>query len=301
MRLSFMKPEYGFEQLRDEAKVKLYSVDYAAFGDDEGAELYVTRFGWPLLDRLHPSRWFENHHFSRHGERLTDGTGTVYRVPTVGDGHPVDLVVKFSRMAQQVPLHVQSTFPNGVDPVDMAGARFLNPFEEFGGLMDLRRGRYGPRHLRIRTKLPLAIYTPAQPIAEWKLGRSKSRFTQEAADVARSQEEGPGPQVELRRDRDYVLLYHWVTGLDAVKCFHQGLISESELHALTARVTSELFQKGFKVLDNKPMHFILRPRGDRDVMRRHGEPVYTLIDFELLVRTQLYSQWLSRNRGKRAG
>ena len=50
------------------------------------------------------------------------------------------------------------------------------------------------------------------------------------------------------------------------------------------RVIRELADKGFRVLDNKPGHVILRRRRDGTLLQRHGALAYVLVDFELLQR-----------------
>jgi len=216
-------------------------------------------------------------------------------VPTHGDrGQDVDLIVKFSRFAQKVPLHVASPMRQGIEVSLEAEARFLNPFEEFGLLMELRRGRFGPQNLTIRTKRPLAIYCPAQKQPAWQLGRSRSLFKQAMVRLDREQSSLPGRHVQLEMDRDYIVVFHCVQGLNAQVCYDRGWLSEDELEALTDRVENELARKGFRVLDNKPLHFILRPIGGGELLRRHGELVYCLVDFELMERTEEYERWRRR-------
>ena len=54
----------------------------------------------------------------------------------------------------------------------------------------------------------------------------------------------------------------------------------------TAWSIHELAQKGYRVIDMKPQHVILRPRPGRKLLRdRNGQFVYALIDYELLQRT----------------
>ena len=47
----------------------------------------------------------------------------------------------------------------------------------------------------------------------------------------------------------------------------------------------DMASKGFRVLDTKPNHIILRRRRDGSLLRRHGKLVYAMVDFELLQRT----------------
>src|SRR5690606_13607457 len=111
------------------------------------------------------------------GERLPGSTGHVYRVPTrSADGRGIDLVVKFSRVGQEVPLEVATTFPDEVPPSELADARFNSPLEEFGLVVEMRRGAFGPREVRLMSHWPLAIYTPPDRFELWQLGRSQARF-----------------------------------------------------------------------------------------------------------------------------
>jgi hypothetical protein len=41
---------------------------------------------------------------------------------------------------------------------------------------------------------------------------------------------------------------------------------------------------GYRVLDNKPRHVIVRPRADGTLATRHGRTLYAVVDFELLQR-----------------
>lgn len=292
-----------FDAIPAELKLRVFGVEYVCLDLADGAQLFVTRHGWPLLDHLWPVRWFEGRPYAQRGQRLPGSTGNVYRIATWNDeGRRADLVVKFSRFAQDAPLHIKSTFPTDVPQEVIDGARFNSPFEEFGLLMDLRRGRFGPQGLRILTKRPLAIFSPQQEYQLWQLGRSQFWFQSHQRALLRDQlETGLPSAVELNIKRNYIMLFGWVDGLNAEDCFDQGLLDETELRNLTYRVTEELRGKGFYVLDNKPKHFILRPRrGRRELLRRNGKLVYLLVDFELLLRTEEYTWYLRQAKKDRA-
>jgi hypothetical protein len=65
-----------------------------------------------------------------------------------------------------------------------------------------------------------------------------------------------------------------------------GELTDEQLRQMTRRVVEQLRVTGFRVLDNKPSHFILRSRRtDNRLLTRHGEPAYALVDYELLGRT----------------
>jgi hypothetical protein len=211
-------------------------------------------------------------------------------VATIAHRRRLDLVVKFSRVAQDVPLHIVSQEREQANNPVGDSARFTNPFEEFGLLMELRRGAYGPPDLRIRTKRPLAIYCPAQRHDLWRMGRSKHQFARERRALLRHVQDG----IELDIRRDYILLYGYVEGEDAETVHARGLLSREQLLALTLRVSEELAAKGFEVMDHKPKHFILRVRADGSLLRRHGRLPYVLIDFELMNRTAEHERWLAR-------
>ena len=134
---------------------------------------------------------------------------------TVSAGPCVELVVKFSRMAQDLPLDVSSQFPGGVPRHVVDAAVFNDPFQEFGLLEELRNSRYGPSSLRVRTKRPLAIYSPGKRCEMWQLGRTEDRFRRHSRQLAEDQEtlEDGMRTVEMSIDRQYVYLFHWVAGL----------------------------------------------------------------------------------------
>jgi len=118
-----------FFQLPAEVKLTSFGVDYVRIDLAEAGEIFLTRFGWPYLRQLLPSSWFADRYYVRHGQRLLGSTGAVYRVPTAPDAGPsIDVVMKFSRVGQEVPLEIASTFPPGTSAQVMANARFNSPF-----------------------------------------------------------------------------------------------------------------------------------------------------------------------------
>jgi len=277
----------GFGDVPPANRVSAFGVDYVHLLPPEGGDLYITRFGWPLARQLLPSCWYTDEWYARHGEKLPGATGHVYHVQTRPvDGRRADLVVKFSRVAQHVSIVVETSFPEEVPSEVIAAARFNSPMEEFGLVMELRRRAFDPKAVRILTQRPLAIYAPAQEYQLWQLGRSTSSFYSHRQLLAADQEDAI-KAIELDIRRVYVLLYGWIKGRDAVQSWDAGEIAEDELRALTPRVIRELRQNGFRVLDNKPRHFILRKRGaDGNMLRgRDGGFRYGLVDFEFLQRT----------------
>jgi hypothetical protein len=259
--------------------VSLLGVDYFRLRTSDGGDLYLTLFGLPFWRQLQPENWYAADWFEAKRERLA-GTSTVYRVPTrtVG-GRTLQLVVKCSRVGEVVPLDTL-TFNKFIH------AEFNSPFEEFSLLMELRKGEAGPQAIRIRTQKPLAIYVPAERMQQWQTGRSEDRIR---AKIARH------PGIELDILRQYVVLFGWIKGLDAVETADYFELDEKTRAEFLARTTSlathELWQKGYRVVDMKPAHIILRPRPLQTLLRDHnGQPAYAVVDYELLERTREHEQ-----------
>ena len=270
-----------------------FGVEYHRVRTDDGGELFVTRFGWPVVEHLLPHAWYHDRYYATHGQRLPGSTGRVYRVPTRPvRGRSIDIVAKFSRVAQEVPLEIATDFPDEIDPEVIANARFNSPFEEFGLLMEMRSSRYGNRRIRVRTQRPLAIFVPPESSDPMRLGRSHHRFNLHQHMLRKDQEglDHDGA-IELDIKRKYVLIFNWIKGEDAEAFCNKGWLGREDLAHLTPEVIGEMRDKGFRVLDNKPKHFILRQRRrDRELCRRNGKLVYAVIDFELLQRTEAYKQ-----------
>jgi hypothetical protein len=253
----------------------LLGVDYFHFKTGDGGDLYLTRFGLPFWKNLLPENWYAREWFEAKRERL-EGTSTVYKVPTRPvDGRVLNLVVKWSRVGESVPL---DTFTVN----KFIHAEFNSPFEEFSLLMELRRGEVGPAAIHIRTQLPMAIYVPSERLQLWQTGRSEDKIR---AKVARH------PDVEIDILRQYVVLFGWIKGSDAVETAEKFGLANGARAEFLARVTSlvmhELWQKGYRVVDMKPQHVILRPQPNRKLLRDHNDQfAYALVDYELLERTR---------------
>ncbi|MGA2176756.1 MAG: hypothetical protein ABSH38_17405 [Verrucomicrobiota bacterium] len=259
--------------------ISLLGVDYVHLKTSDGGDLYLTRFGALFWRHLLLENWFAPEWFEAERKRLS-GTGTVYRLPTRPvNGRSLNLVVKWSRVGEDVPLDTLTVNK-------FIHAEFNSPFEEFSLLMELRQGELGPPGIRIRTQLPLAIYVPGKRLQLWQTGRSEYRIR---AKVARH----PGVEIDILRQ--YVVVYGWIKGLDAVEtaeCFELGGRKSAEFLAqVTSLVTHELRQKGYHVIDMKPAHIILRPKRYRELLRDwHGQLAYALVDYELLERTPEHEQ-----------
>ena len=276
----------GGEDRPPGATVHAFGVEYAHVRPPEGGDLFVTRFGWPWLDALMPSRWYADQWYANSGEKLAGATGQVYRVrPRPGPGPAPELLVKFSRVAQDVPIVAEASFPPEVRADLIAEARFNSPMEEFGLVSELREGAFGSPGPRVLTQRPLAIYAPPEAFDLWQMGRSSSTFYRHNALLAEDQGDTV-KAIEMDIRRIYVVIYGWIEGRDAEAYFLSGELPEHEFLALEPRVIADLCARGFRVLDNKPKHYILRQLpGGGLLRRRDGALVYGLVDFELLQRT----------------
>jgi len=266
----------SFNQLPSDANiVKLLGVHYLHLKTADDGDLYITKYGLPYMDCLRPENWYEKEWFEGHRERLK-GTSTVYRVPTkkIG-GKSVELVVKWSRVGQDVPLETKV-----LD--ELLSAEFNSPFEEFSLVEEMRRGAYGPPEIRFLTNRPAAIYVPPERLQLWQTGRSKYKINMKVR-------KHPGVEIDILRQ--YILIYEWVRGVDAAEAFEQLELPQEGLHRLTQHVQEALTKKGFLVADMKPAHIIVRKRNDGTfVHRRNQEILYALVDFELLLRTPEYEE-----------
>ncbi len=283
-----------FAEVPDAYHITAFGAPYIRNPDPQGGFLYVTRWGWHRLAHLRPENWFEGRSFVKQGTRLRGSTGTVYQYPSRPEGaSPMDLLIKVSRLAEEVPGKLAGDHPE-LKPLQ--DARFNNPFAEFGLLEDLRSSTFGPPDLHIRTKRPLAIYCAPRDLPAWQLGRKKSDFTAHFKQMTHDQQQMPeGMRIILMERRQYFMIFAWVPGMDAQEAFERGLMEEAELHHLSERVNRDLARKGFKILDNKPKHFILRVGRDGKLIRHHGELMYVQIDSELLQRTAEYQTHLHSN------
>ena len=251
--------------------ISIAGVDYFGLKTEDGGDLYLTRFGLPFRKHLAPENWYDSDWFEAQRTRLK-GTSAIFRVPTkaVG-GVSLDLVVRFSRVGEEVPLDMLTRYEN-------IHSEFNSPFEEFSLVMQLRTAGNGPSRPRILTKRPLAIHVPAERLQLWQTGRLESTI---AAKVARLSE----APIDILRQ--YILIYGWIKGLNAVEALQAfGAIQgppELFLRETTLRASHDLKRNGFRVVDIKPEHIILRIAPDGSlVRRRNGNPAYALIDYELL-------------------
>src|SRR4051794_12093648 len=110
--------------------LSLIGVRYVRLKTEDGGDLYLTQFGAPFREQLNPENWHAPDWFGARRVRL-EGTSAIYRVPTKPvRGLSLDLVVRFNRVGQDVPLDprtLSQTFQ-----ID-----FNSPFEEFALVMQL--------------------------------------------------------------------------------------------------------------------------------------------------------------------
>lgn len=262
--------------------LNLLGVEYVHVKTTDGGDLYLTKFGAPFYDNLRPESWFEPAWFEKNRERLS-GTSMVYRVRTMPvNGLSKELVVKWCRVGEEVPFDT-FTFTK------FAEAEFNSPYEEFSLVMEMRAD---PSHTLVRTHKPLAIFVPAKKLKLWQTGRSQTKIEAKKAKFR---------DVELDIYRQYILIYEWVKGVSAVDAFQPMFPDMAQRRAELAQLTEsgmeEMKKKGFRVLDIKPDHFIVRPTPEGGVMRyRDGRIAYALVDFELLERTPEHEQKVTAER-----
>ncbi len=248
--------------------LRVLEVEYRHIRLPGGDDLYLTRHGETLADVLDPANyWTDDAWFRTHSRRL-GGTSMVYRITTKPvAGRQRDIVLKWNRMGQDVPGETQAR--------DMETAEFNSPFEEFSLVEELRR-RTDESPESFLTHRPLAIYVPRRRIDPKQLGRKSYKLETKLESHT---------EIELDANRNYAVIYEWVKGIDAAEAMTQGLLPREEMVRLVHRCNRELAAKGMAVRDNKPQHVIVRPDGDGLTTDRDGEPIYAMVDFELLERT----------------
>ncbi|MCX7934925.1 MAG: hypothetical protein N3A66_06665, partial [Planctomycetota bacterium] len=269
--------------------VSILGVVYVHRKTSDGGDIYLTSLGLRVADLLAIENWYERQWFKTHRVRL-EGTSAVFRVPTRPvNGRSMDLVVKNSRVGEDVPLDTRTL-------AEYINAEFNSPWEEFALVMELRDGRYGPAEIRIHTQEPLAIYVPPEELQIWQTGRSLEKINKINAQH---------PGVELDILRQYKMVYGWLAGHNAVEVCHLIGLSAEEMQSclvpITARVIANMERKGYAMADMKPQHIILPPtivERLRQAAASHGPPQaaallaeaieqgeYAVVDYELLRQT----------------
>lgn len=272
--------------------VNVLGMVYVHTKTSDGGDLYLTRFAEPFQDYFAVENWYEKQWFNEHKIRL-EGTGSVYRLPTKEiNGKHIDLVVKNSRVGEDVPLDTHTL-------QEFCDAEFNSPWEEFALVAEMRDGDYGPKDLKINTQQPMAIYVPPEEMQLWQSGRSRSK-------INRIRAKHPGIDLDILKQ--YKLIYQWIRGKSFTEVFQQIDVTDKErvyhLETINDKVFDDLMKKGFLVADMKPEHIIISEAdiehieeigraSNADVSRQQIDFIYNLInngrysvvDYELLLRT----------------
>ena len=250
---------------------EILGVSYFHTQTPDGGNLYFTQFGLPFARHLLPENWRDPDWFVAHREKLR-GTSTIYRTVTKPvAGRSLEIVVRYNRVGEELPVDTLTL-------EKFINADFNSPFEEIAVLAQLRAARRGKDLRRIPTKKPLAIFEPPDLLQLWQSGRLESKIAQKLARY---------PQAALDIRRQYIVIYGWIDGYDAQQVADQwrltGEAREKFLKETTEFVTAELAEAGFRVLDMKPAHAILRFDEAGNLKRRQdGQLLYALVDYELL-------------------
>ena len=275
--------KYNIENYPDIAIVKFLDIEYLHLKCSNGGDLYVTKYGISLIEQIKPENWYDDQWFRANREKLR-GTSTVYKVTSKKvNGKNAELIVKWSRVGQYVPLETKVI-------EDVLNAEFNSPFEEFSLVEELRRNVFTQdiNATNMSLQKPLGIYVPPNRLQLWQTGRSKHKIKSKLT-------QHPGVEIDLLRQ--YILIYKWVRGIDAVEAFEKTRLPEEQLFQFTDTVTANLKKNGFRVLDNKPAHFIVKLRPDKTLMKdKKGVTPFALVDFELLQRTPEHEEEVKKVR-----
>ena len=268
------------DQLNNEI-VKILNVEYAHLHLENGDDLYVTKYGLPILENLKPDNFYQDKKWFNDNAIRLSGTGTVYKIRTKKiQGREKDIVIKWNRMGQDIP--------GEEDCEKLANAEFNSPFEEFSLVMELRDIVKHSFPGRIFIQKPLAIYTPYKNIDFWKTGRREYKIKTKIRNHK---------EIKLDMNRLYANIYEWIKGIDAVQAHHQDMMDEEYMKFLTIQVEDELTLEGYSVSDQKPNHIIVRPGKKKHLLKnRKGRLIHGLVDFELLHRTPEKEQQLKQTK-----
>jgi hypothetical protein len=276
---------------------KAFGVDYSHIKTSDGGDLWLTGYGRPLEKFLVPEAWHtDGWYYKGSNAGSSTGSSRTYLVNTREvDGVSRRLVVRWSRFGEAIPgIENMSERPDvmeryGVTYADINTAKFNNPFQEFGLVLQLRDSskRDGSR---ILTQKPLAIYSPP-PRKQQSQQRQDSlvRFHQDIMDKDQS---GvlEGERIRLENDRTYALLYERIEGENAVKALRALGYNDEGIMQLWSDVAKDLGERGFVIIDGKPDNLIVRvgvdSAGTRTLLRRNDKIVTGIIDYELLARRQ---------------
>lgn len=274
-----------FDAVPEAYRYRIFDVDYIGVKGLQGGWLFLTRNGWPWAEFLSPHHWYFDSRFKETGRRLLGSTGIVYKVnlPHSVRSH-LPTILKINRFAQDAPVFFNLN-AGGEQAAMGRGMRFLSAFEEFSLIYKLRASGLKRGLPPVRTQHPLAVYIPPTLYPAWKMGRKESEYWAYDRALRLDQQRYPESQrVVYHWDRNYITLFHWVSGIDAQSACENKLIDDGTMEALTRWVNEDLAAHGFAVADNKPLHIILRADKRGRILRHEGKPCYALIDYELLYR-----------------
>jgi hypothetical protein len=272
----------AFAEVPQKHKRQLFGVDYIHLKGRQQGDFFVTSHGWAVMESLLPEHWFVGKRFCKVGRALMGATGAVYRVPVPHPGREdFAIVVKFSRFCQGVG--ITAVDPNlnfSQEQIDrIKSSHFLSPFEEFGNVQKLRKAA----GLEIPLKAPLAIYSPPARYLDWQLGREHYLKAIHSRNLLESQADLPeNERLDYDWERQYILLYRWINGVDAELAVDKGLISESQMVELGREARCTMAKHGWEVMDHKPRHVIIRQKRNDALARRKGNLLWGLVDYELL-------------------
>jgi hypothetical protein len=269
----------------------------------DGGDMYLTRFGLQYADLLDLDKWYEPSWFEANRERL-EGTSAVYRVPTKPvNGRSIELVVKNCRVGEHVPIETRTL-------LEFINAEFNSPWEEFALVFEIREGKFGAPDIHCSTQEPLAIYVPPETMQLWQSGRSNAK-------INRIRAKHPGIDLDILRQ--YKLIYAWIKGKDVMQLFSEAGMHGDALFAalepLTKMAMHDLEKKGYVMVDIKPCHIVIAEDEVRriesiagvtveDTLRLRsqvitdlvGRGVYSVIDYELLIRTPEHEEQVNFSR-----
>lgn len=278
---------------------RIFGVNYLHLKNPNFGDLYITDFGLPKLEFLLPEMWNDEAYYQEHTHlrETLPGSSHPRKVTTKPIGKKtLDLVVKWCRVGTYVEL-VKSEEVDFITDEEIQNAQWNGPFEEFGLLMELRDTNQFTV-TRLMTQLPLAIFSPATRSPTWRMGRDKWKIEHQNRMLRGDQSDYEEP-IELDIRRKYAMLYQWVRGEDAYTTMSNLGMSGASIRNLTKRVYEDLLFRGYKVIDTKPSHFIVRERHGKLMQDRRGNIPFTLIDFELLQRSRSHQQRYHKLRRQR--
>lgn len=261
-------------------KVRVFGVDYLYLETPEKGDLYVTELGILFLEHLLPSNWNDKEYYEKpenqQFKQNLSGSGHPYKIATKPvDGKSINIVVKFCRFGQDVSAY-KTSMADFVSDEEILNAMWDNPFEKFSMVMDLRKNSK-----TIHTKKPLAIYVHPEKVELGRTDRKEWIWQRHVKLLEKDQEKSQFEHVELDIHRIYTVIYSWEEGINA---FEKLGLDKEELTNFVKKVNTDLNKRGYKMLDLKPQHLILRINGEKLLRDKEGNIAYTLVDYGLLTK-----------------